>query len=132
MPERKKFISRRTPNLINSIVKLSLAFSVMLLAFGELNAQTTFTVNIILPFDSKQTNFAYSDIEGVNVPQTDQEQEGSLMKIAPNFYKFDGLGMFCKFDVALDAGSSIPLRFRIGTVSEVDEIERKGPTRFNY
>lgn len=55
----------------------------------------------------------------------------SIMTI-PKAYDFHALGMFCKFDVYLDKGSKIPLRFRLGTVGGVDELERKGPTRYNY
>lgn len=51
---------------------------------------------------------------------------------APKVYDYHALGMFCKFDVGLDKGSKIPLRFRLGTVGAVDELERKGPTRYNY
>lgn len=55
----------------------------------------------------------------------------SIMTI-PKAYDFHALGMFCKFDVYLDKGSKIPLRFRLGTVGGVDALERKGPTRYNY
>jgi len=55
----------------------------------------------------------------------------SIMAV-PKVYDFHALGMFCKFDVYLDKGSKIPLRFRLGTVGGVDELERKGPTRYNY
>jgi len=55
----------------------------------------------------------------------------SLMA-TPKVYNYHALGMFCKFDVGLDKGSKIPLRFRLGTVGGVDELERKGPTRYNY
>jgi len=48
----------------------------------------------------------------------------SIMTI-PKAYDFHALGMFCKFDVYLDKGSKIPLRFRLGTVGGVDELERK-------
>ena len=57
---------------------------------------------------------------------------GSSIMTMPKAYDFHALGMFCKFDVYLDKGSKIPLRFRLGTVGGVDELERKGPTRYNY
>jgi len=55
----------------------------------------------------------------------------SIMKV-PRVYDYHALGMFCKFDVGLDKGSKMALRFRLGTVGAVDELERKGPTRYTY
>ena len=63
---------------------------------------------------------------------TNYTTEARSIMTMPKAYDFHSLGMFCKFDVYLDKGSKIPLRFRLGTVGGVDELERKGPTRYNY
>lgn len=107
-------------------------FSAFLL--GDLHGQSFGNINIALPFDQSFEQFEYQTlvIENLQSAPSDMKKETVLMNQIPNVYRHDQLGMFCKFDVALDSGSKMALRFRIGTVSGVDELERKGPTRYHF
>ena len=59
--------------------------------------------------------------------QLKQSLPKSIMH-CPQVYKYDELGMFCKFDNQLDRGSKLKLRFRLGTLDAVSQKEGKGPT----
>jgi len=50
----------------------------------------------------------------------------------PQVWRYEDLAAFCKLDVQLDRIAPFNIRFRLGEVSYVDRLEKKGPTRPDY
>ena len=46
--------------------------------------------------------------------------------LAPKAYNYHLLGAFCKLDVQLEKIIQMPVKFRLGTVNYVDQMEGKG------
>ena len=106
-----------------------------MLLSGGVFAQSGIGVRIQTPTLDSVMTFEYEGIVWNSVAKKSSlVVDASTKSIIrqPSIYDFHALGMFCKFDVGLDKGSKIPLRFRLGTVGGVDTQERKGPTRYNY
>ena len=47
-----------------------------------------------------------------------------MQVIPPNYYT-EGLGYFCKQEIKFEKNTRIPLRFRLGSITDCDRLEGK-------
>jgi hypothetical protein len=57
-------------------------------------------------------------------PSPTDKLSGSLSKLLLNSY-LESLGFFCKFDVKVEKSANMPLKFRLGEVGYVRQLEKK-------
>ncbi|MBT8219270.1 MAG: hypothetical protein KJP00_05585 [Bacteroidia bacterium] len=115
---------------INRLIILTLVLAGS--TYCSLQAQSEIGLKIDLS-SIEDINFEYP----VHFLFTSNKEDTALFQfndnlVAPTIFSYQELGFFCKVDLKLEKALKIPVRFRLGTVEEVDFLERKGPTRYNY
>lgn len=68
-----------------------------------------FTRSLLTPFQLEENSF-----ESFAKPMT-----------IPSAYKYDELGIFCKWEVQMEKAARIPVKFRLGEVQYVEKMEGK-------
>ncbi|MCB9273254.1 MAG: hypothetical protein H6564_04390 [Lewinellaceae bacterium] len=65
------------------------------------------------------------------LPATKSSPEKGLGPVAlpemPRAYSYNGLGLFCKWEVQLEKAARLPVKFRLGEVQYVERMEGKLP-----
>jgi hypothetical protein len=72
-------------------------------------------------------HFAAAKKTGQNVFSLSNQSDGTLQNISvlPSDFYAVHLGFFCKEEIKFQKTTSIPFRFRLGSVDECDELEGK-------
>ena len=89
--------------------------SIMSLRYEEPHQNTVslktkaFTRSLLTPFFLEENSF-----ESFTKPMA-----------IPSAYKYDELGMFCKWEVQMEKAAKIPVKFRLGEVQYVERMEGK-------
>ncbi len=105
---------------------------------------------LLLPFSGEAQSLAYAQLgfkrvditqapslefDSFLLPSVEGKPEASVFRSPdqlPLVWSYEDLAAFCKLDVQLDRIAPLNIRFRLGEVSYVDRLEKKGPTRPDY
>jgi len=81
-------------------------------------------LNYPLPGQLKFKNFSHNSLIEADRPGTGSFSLGSNLSINPSYYA-NCLGFFCKKELQLEKVTTIPLRFRLGSLDYVNYLEQK-------
>lgn len=72
----------------------------------------------------KTKAFTRSLLTPIHVEENDFDSFTKTLTI-PSAYKYDELGIFCKWEVQMEKAAKIPVKFRLGEVQYVERMEGK-------
>lgn len=89
----------------------------MVFVVSGASAQKIDTLNLLKPTVNQTVRPVFARPSSLNIP---------LLKLpVPPSYYAERLGFFCKQEIKLDKISTIPVRFRLGSMEACDKLEGK-------
>lgn len=89
----------------------------MVFVVGGASAQKTDTLSLLKPSVNQIVQSVFIRPSSLSIPL-------HKLPVSPSYYA-ERLGFFCKQEIKLDKISTIPIRFRLGSMEECNKLEGK-------